>query len=675
MKRTLFLFVTVVLAAISCAKQEMTFSSPQWGEMRAEAESTGAVLCCSLSNSFGVVESYVLVSDGDMEVSHSATISDDQIVASVSGLKPETTYSFRFSISNGVFNILSPSSTFSTAGESPYINIPDPNFKAYLLENFDYDKDGLLSRSEALRVTNISRSTEDVKSVEGLGYFENLIELNLSGPEGGYGQLTELDLSNNRHLHIIRCERNGITSLDFSNNTELEEVFCGRNNLTALDVTMLPDLVSLGANDNRIEAIDLSNNSWLRYCNFSDNRLESFDVSNLIYAEKIHCGTDRLTEVYLPTYSSTLTELILDVNKLKECPDLAGYPNLERLYLFDNQIQTIDVSHNSNLSDFRCRQNSLYYLFLAENQEIEYITKNRSEEYISSTTELVRCGRELEISDPQFKRFLLEEHDYDSDGVFTYFDALKVKEISLFTDDVYSMKELRYFTNLEKLYCYGDRTLTFQTYTGGLKEIDVTRCPKLTVLLLSCNKLTTIPDLRNNLDLEVLDIGHNKLGGAINLNFLTKLRELHLGCNEIKRLTVSACKALKHITVHYNLMESVPDFTKNTNLVWLYMDCVSRDNFVTDKDYFTSLTELQELTICGYSGEQLDFSQNRKLLRLNIGDMSGMKEADLRYSPNLRSLNAKGESRTLERIYVNSAAPLDLELELNSNTKLIRVDN
>jgi len=743
MKRDALIFLLAFIAVLSCTNEikDDSFVAPEWGSMTAWAESSTAELSCVVSSSSGIVKAEAIVGDGASEIRTAAYLQGTTIIASVSGLKPETEYRYRFCISNGVYDIESSCSSFITGKTPVSEDFPDPQFRKYVLDNFDTDKDGSLGMSELSKVTKIWLDTGNVGSVAGIGKFKNLLELHLYGPESetveNSGLLTELDLSGNSKLRILECIRNNVASIVFPEDSELEEVYCWKNKLTALDVSMLselrnlecaqndfsmrsidlshnpkledlcvndccltkldishnphltrlfcysnnlahldvtsnPELVSLGANDNLLRAIDLNNNIRIQYCNLCDNRLEFLDASSLINAECILCGTDRLTDIILPQYSYALNELVLDANKLKECPDLSGYPNLWRFYIFDNQVRTVDVSQNPLLCDLQCRQKSMYYLFLSDTQQISGITQDRSEDYISDDTELLRYGDEIVIKDPAFRAYLLAGHDYDNDGSITISDVLHVDDITLFTNDVYSMDELKDFINLEVLHCCGDETESWQSLSGGLSSIDVSRCPKLSDLSITCNKFSTLPNLTNNLELRSLDIGHNKIGGILNLNFLPKLRTLHVGCNEIRRLNISSCTELVYCTFHYNNFEEMPDISKNTKITAL---SVSQPNFDVDREYFSNLTELEELGICGFDGEQLDFSKNVKIHTIDMSGIHKMKTADLSHCKNLRSITVKDEDRVLETVYVHPDAPLDILVDLNDNISLIRRTN
>ena len=73
--------------------------------------------------------------------------------------------------------------------EEEYVEIPDPLFSAFLVKQFDKDKDGRISKAEAEEVTAI-RVTEnwEIASVEGIASFPNLKTFEFCGGAGCVGQ-------------------------------------------------------------------------------------------------------------------------------------------------------------------------------------------------------------------------------------------------------------------------------------------------------------------------------------------------------------------------------------------------------------------------------------------------------------------------------------------------------
>ena len=84
---------------------------------------------------------------------------------------------------------------------------PDPIFRAYVMENFDIDGDGRISKEEAEEVTTIAviktydtPDEEKIASLEGIQHFVNLTELFCD-----CNRLTTLDLSHNTALETLMC--------------------------------------------------------------------------------------------------------------------------------------------------------------------------------------------------------------------------------------------------------------------------------------------------------------------------------------------------------------------------------------------------------------------------------------------------------------------------------------
>ena len=85
-----------------------------------------------------------------------------------------------------------------------FVEIPDSNFKGYLLENFDSNKDGRISLSEAKKVKEMDCSGRNIKELTGIEKFENLERLICSN-----NQLDELDVCYNKKISWLDCRNNG----------------------------------------------------------------------------------------------------------------------------------------------------------------------------------------------------------------------------------------------------------------------------------------------------------------------------------------------------------------------------------------------------------------------------------------------------------------------------------
>ena len=115
------------------------------------------------------------------------------------------------------------------------VNIPDVNFKAYLVGNKEIntngDKEIQLSEASAFKDA-IECYNLNISNLKGIEAFTALTELST-----GFNQLTSLDVSKNTALTLLFCGGNQLTSLDVSKNTALTKLWCGGNQLTSLDVS------------------------------------------------------------------------------------------------------------------------------------------------------------------------------------------------------------------------------------------------------------------------------------------------------------------------------------------------------------------------------------------------------------------------------------------------------
>ena len=112
------------------------------------------------------------------------------------------------------------------------VEIADAAFKAYLLENFDTDGDGVLSTKEAAAVTRIEAAGRGIRSMPELStVFKHIVYLDCSNNE-----LTELDLAELTRLTCLKCSGNRLTELDIrslpgletfdaTGNPELEKIY------------------------------------------------------------------------------------------------------------------------------------------------------------------------------------------------------------------------------------------------------------------------------------------------------------------------------------------------------------------------------------------------------------------------------------------------------------------
>jgi len=137
------------------------------------------------------------------------------------------------------------------------VNIPDANFKAYLVGNTAINTNGdteiQVSEAAAFGGT-IFCASSGISDLTGIEYFTALTELGC-----GYNLLTSLDVSQNTALTQLYCTFNQLTSLDVSGATALTHLYCDDNQLTSLDVSGATALIELFCTFNQLTYLDVRN--------------------------------------------------------------------------------------------------------------------------------------------------------------------------------------------------------------------------------------------------------------------------------------------------------------------------------------------------------------------------------------------------------------------------------
>ena len=289
-------------------------------------------------------------------------------------------------------------------------NFPDPEFRKYVSEAFDPDKNGVLSENEISEVLSIYIEGPIVNSFKGIEYFPNLVAIDYKVK---YGILEELDVSKNTKLQYLSCANGKLSSLDLSHNPELAYLFCpnnvlsslvlgkntaitditcGENNITELDVSECPNLESLDCNRNKLRSLDVTGCSKLRYLDCCRNRIDSLDVSACTPLQHLDCSYNKLSTLdvskskdlyFLDCKYNNLTTLnIKDLAKLESLDvsmnvylqlDVRGCVELKYLTHKYSYVTSLDVSPLIHLKKLDCSSCYIKSLDLSNNTELEIL--------------------------------------------------------------------------------------------------------------------------------------------------------------------------------------------------------------------------------------------------------------------------------------------------------------
>lgn len=205
---------------------------------------------------------------------------------------------------------------FAFTATCQYVNIPDANFKAYLVGNasINTNSDTEISTSEAASYNaTINCSNLGIADLTGIEAFTGYINLNCSGNsittldfsantnlggmlEVGYNPLTSLILPSN--ITTLKCQNTSLTSIDLSPAGGLTHMWAMMTPFTSIDFSNSSALIGLNIDGNNMSTIDLSNLSSLQWINVTQSNLTSLDVSVCPSLVSLNCSmSDFLTEL------------------------------------------------------------------------------------------------------------------------------------------------------------------------------------------------------------------------------------------------------------------------------------------------------------------------------------------------------------------------------------------
>ncbi len=276
-------------------------------------------------------------------------------------------------------------------GQTGYIkikkaNFPDRYFRKYIKENFDKDRDGILSSDEINNITNILVvCNQNITSLQGIEHFPNLMSLT-------YFQtgITELDITKNTALTELLCYGAGITELDVSNNPELTELNCSNTGITELDVSKNTALTSLSCWSTGITELDVTKNTALTELWLDSTGITSLDVSQNIELDKLSCYKTEITELdisnnkkleYLGCSCTGIEELDISQNNKLEVLDCSG-----------TGITELDVSQNLLLKNLECGWSKITGLNVSMNTKLEHL------QVLSTNLTWLHIGDNLNLS-------------------------------------------------------------------------------------------------------------------------------------------------------------------------------------------------------------------------------------------------------------------------------------
>jgi Leucine-rich repeat (LRR) protein len=282
---------------------------------------------------------------------------------------------------------------FTYSFQAQIINIPDPAFKAKLLEasssNFiasnetpdlngtvatynsiDTNADGEIQVSEASSIKYLRLNSVFMSNFEGINGFTNLQLLRV---EGSF--LTNINASSLTNLVFLVCSNNTqLATINVTGLTNLKSLLCVNNILTNINVGSLTSLQNFHCSGNQLTSLDVSNLSNLKNFSCSTNPLPILNVSGLTNLENLTCFENNFSSLDVSTLTN-LRSLICYDGEIANL-NVSGLTNLEVLDCHSNQISNLNLSALTNLVELNCGFNQLTNIDLTSLINLEKLICN-----------------------------------------------------------------------------------------------------------------------------------------------------------------------------------------------------------------------------------------------------------------------------------------------------------
>ncbi|XP_021723574.1 protein phosphatase 1 regulatory subunit pprA-like [Chenopodium quinoa] len=253
-----------------------------------------------------------------------------------------------------------------------------------------------------------------------------------------------------------------------------------------------------------------------------------------------------------------------------------------------------------------------------------------SVEFPPSLVELDLTANRLSQLDPRItllshlKKLSLRQNLFDDAGIEPLSNSHAIsglEELVLRDNKLTKIPDVSIFKNLLVF----DVSFNEIPSASGLSKVSNT----LRELYVSKNEVTKIEEIEHFHELQILELGSNRLRVMENLETLINLQELWLGRNRIKTVNLCGLKCIKKLSLQSNRLTSMKGFEECVALEELYLS----HNGITKMEGLSTLANLRVLDIA--SNKLTSIEDIEKLTRLEdlwlndnqIASLDGMAEA------------------------------------------------
>ena len=499
------------------------------------------------------------------------------------------------------------------------VNIPDANFKAFLVNTtgtnlnaldannnylkIDQNNDGEIQVSEAQMIGGLYiLNLPNITSLIGIQNFPNIHTIwcdtdQISNLDvSGLSNLTLLNIKNNplSVLNIAGCsalqgialENTLVSTINLSGFTNLTNIYVPNNQIASINVTGCNMLNAININNNLLTTLDTSglglltgitieNNPGLTTVNASNcNSLTSFNYS--IYNSPVltnlnftNCSS--ITYLYFPQHGitsflvsgcSSLNTLDVSQNSLTSL-NLSGCSSLNTLFCQSNQLTALDLSGSPSLATLFCFFNQIASFNISGctnlvdvRAEYNQIPSSLNVSGYISLTNLTLNNNPTLTSFNAAGCIALANLTLPSSVVSCNVSNCSVLPMLQIIDG----NNAGALTNLNVSGC--TLLANLQVVGTALATLDISNLPNLATVKCYSNKLTTITTTASGIT--YLDLSRN-LFTNLNVTNLTNLNYLDCSFNLLTQLNATNLNSLTTLNCNTNSLSTI-DLTGLTNL-------------------------------------------------------------------------------------------------------------
>lgn len=536
----------------------------------------------------------------------------------------------------------------------------DTAFESYMISNFDLDKDGVVTKGEALSAETVI-IPKSVANLTGLEYCVNLKSLSLASNTG----VTSLNTSTFPLLEILNISGSKVTTIDLSHNPRLRTLNVSSSALTALDVAYnneLESIICTGLSKLTNTTLILENHPKLTYLDAHSSNLTLLNISGCPELKYLNCSSNSLPELYI--HKS---------------------PKLEEIYMQSNDIREINLSKSTELTIFNCSSNEITSL------DMQACMKLYSFTFGSNPLTSLNMGALPRVKDISIYWERDDKVDFSLSG-----EALESVKISF-----YYYAGFENYPRLKSVYCNTPNLKTLDignfigdeidfgmvpsvetiklSANGNLYDLDITKNPNLKNFTISGAKNLTGINFSNNPELKSVSI--SSCAGITGVDFSNnpELQRANFSGNDVlTSLNVSICEALTTLSIkNCSAMQSInASNLKNLTTATIQSNAALTGFGINGCSALTTLTcssnaKLPALNCSGCTSlTSLTCNSNSALASLNISDSAMLTTLNC-YSCALETLDLSNNAalKTLQ-CYSNLLESLDI----SNNTAITLLD-